>query len=146
MTREKMVSKVLEIKEYATERLEAEVRRAREKLGSEQEKLDSLEKTHASTCSEFTGRQMKGALPVREMELYYAYLKHLARQIEQQKKIVAVRRKEAEERQQAVVEAYKEQRLIEILHGKMVSYKVKQADQTEQKEMDYSFLARKGQR
>lgn len=146
MTREKIISRVLEIREYTTEQLEAEVKKARDRLFTEQEMLESFERVHQSTCSEFTERQTKGELPLRELELYYAYLKHLGRQIDQQKRIVAIRSDEVDACQRALMEAYREQRLVGKLHEKLVDRELRTADKVEQKEMDYSFLMRRADR
>lgn len=145
MTKGKIISKVLEIKEFNTEQLEAEVKNAREKLFSEEKKLENFENVHKSTCMQFTERQMNGSLPVREMELYYSYLRHLAKEIELQKKIVSIRREEVDARQHALLEAYKEERLMGKLHGKIVDHETRQAAKVEQKEMDYAFILRKAE-
>jgi len=144
MTRHKILSRVLEVKEFTTEQLEAEVKKARERLDHEQAALDGFEQQHRTTCGEFTDRQAQGRLPVREMELYYVYLKHLGKQIEQQKRIVQIRREDVDVRQQALVEAYKEQRLVGKLQDRIAGHEARQAGQAEQKEQDYAFISRRG--
>jgi len=146
MTREKMVSKVLEVKELKREQIEAEVRKAREKLSAEQQTLQDLEQAYKENSIELTDRQMAGTLPVREMEVYYAYLKHVGKQIQQQKEIILIRQREVDEQQKRMVEAYKEQRLVEILHDKIICQEAKEAGQTEQKNMDAEFIMRKTER
>ena len=146
MTREKMVSKVLEVKELKREQLEAEVRKTREKLSSEQQKFQELEQAYKANSVELTDRQMAGTLPVREMDVYYAYLKHVNRQIQLQKEIILIRQREVDERVKDMVEAYTEQRLVELLHDKLVCHEAKQAGQAEQKDMDAEFIMRKTER
>jgi flagellar export protein FliJ len=146
MTREKMVSKVLEVKEIKREQIEAELRKAREKLSAEQQTLLNLEQAYQANSIELTDRQVAGTLPVREMEVYYAYLKHVGKQIQQQKEIILLRQREVDDRQKGMVEAYKEQRLVEILHDKIICQEAKQADQAEQKNMDAEFIMRKSER
>jgi len=146
MTREKMVSKVLEVKELKREQLEAEVRKVREKLSAEQQKMQDLEQAYKANSVELTDRQMAGTLPVREMDVYYAYLKHVGKQIQLQKEIILIRQQEVDEREKGMVEAYKEQRLVELLHDKIVCQEAKQAGQTEQKNMDAEFIMRKTER
>jgi len=143
MTRRKTVSKVLELKGFTKEQLEAEVLKIREKLNSEQQKLAALEQTYAGNCAELTACQQKGTMPVRELNLFYAYLEQLTRQMKQQKMVIAQWQAELAEKQKAMVEAYKEQRLVEILHNKIVKAEVKEADRSEQKEADSNFLTRK---
>jgi flagellar export protein FliJ len=141
-----MVSKVLEVKEIRREQIEAEVRKARDKLSAEQQKLLDLEQAYKANCVELTDRQLAGTLPIREMDFYYAYLKHVGRQIQQQKEIIVLRQHEVDEREKGMVEAYKEQRLVEILHDKIVCQAAKQAGQDEQKHMDAEFIMRKAVR
>ena len=143
MTREKMVSKVLEVKEIRREQIEAEVRKARERLAAEQQKLHDLEQSYKANSIELTDRQLAGTLSVREMDVYYVYLKHVGRQIQQQKEIIQIRHREVEEREKGMVEAYKEQRLVELLHDKIVGQEAKRAGQAEQKDMDAEFIMRK---
>ena len=144
--RQKTVSKILEIKEFNKEQLEFEVRKALERLHVELEKLDDLERTYSRTTADFTNKQMKGTIPVHEAELFTTYMKHLCIQIDQQKELVALRRTELDTIQKAMVEAYKEQRLFEILKKKIVQEQVKEADLSEQKEADYNYLSRKAKK
>lgn len=144
--RQKTVSKILEIKEIRKDSLEAEVGKARERLNAEQEKLDLLESTYQKTSSDSTARQMRGTIPVHEISLYHTYLKHLSKQIELQKNIVTIRAGDLDKKQQEMVAAYKEQRLIEILHDRIAHEQIKIADRVEQKESDYMFLSRKTER
>jgi flagellar export protein FliJ len=146
MTREKMMSKVLEVKEIRREQIEAEVRKARERLTAEQQTLEGLEQAYTATCVELTDRQMAGTLPVCEIDVYYAYIKQLCRQIEQQKDIILTRQREVDARKSDMVEAYKEQRLVEILHDKIVCQEMKRAGQTEQMDMDENFIMRRAER
>lgn len=146
MTREKMVSKVLEVKELRREQIEAEVRKAREKLSVEQQRLQDLEQAYKTNSVELTDRQLAGTLPVREMDVYYAYLKQVGKQIQQQKEIIAIRQREVDAQEKGMVEAYKEQRLVELLHDKIVGQEAKLAGQAEQKDSDAEFIMRKTER
>ncbi len=84
-----------------------------------------------------------GAIQATEIELFDTYLKHLAKQIDQQKSVVAVRAAEVDQKQKAMVEAFKEQRLFEKLHDKIVHEQDKEIVAGEQKEADFTFLCRK---
>ena len=141
--RQKTVSKILEIKEINKDTLKGEVRKSQERMDAEQKKLDILESTYNKTNADFTDKQMNGTLPVHEIELYHTYLKHVGRQIELQKGIVAIRAADLDKKKNAIVEAYKEQRLIEVLHEKIAREQIKVVDHGEQKESDYNFLSRK---
>jgi flagellar export protein FliJ len=140
--RQKTVSKIIEIKTFTKEQIEAEVKKAHERLDVEQKKQSALELNYRKMCAELTGKQMNGTLVCHEVDLYTLYLKHLGKQIELQQRIVAIRNEELETLRTAMVEAYKEQRLFEILHDKIVKERNKETDKREQKEMDSSFLSR----
>lgn len=141
--RQKTVSKIMEIKEINKDALKVEFRTAQECLDTEQKKMDALESAYKKTTMDFSNKQMRGTIPVHEIELYTTYLKHIGKQIEQQKGIVAIRAAELDNKQKAMVEAYKEQRLIEIMCDKITREQIKIVDQGEQKESDYNFLSRK---
>lgn len=144
MTRKQQtVSKILEMKEFKKEQLQSEVGKAQERLNQEQAKAEVLEATYNTTNAAFMLRQMNGTIPVYEVDLCYTYLDHLNSKIEQQKRIVSISAEELKKIQQAMVEAYKEQHLIELLHDKIVQEQAKEADHCEQREMDYNFLLRK---
>ncbi len=140
---QKTVAKIIEIKEFNTEQMEAEVKKARARLNAEEKKLSGMEREYLGTSDDFSSRQTAGTLPVQEMDLFYTYLMHLNKQIEHQKCIISSRTAGLEEKQNAMVAAYKEQRLFEILQDKMHQEQVKEFAQKEQKEADYQFLTRK---
>ena len=144
MTRQqKTVSKIIELKGFSKEQLEAEVRKARVRLDAEEENLDGLECEYKRMTDDFCLRQTSGALAVHEIGLFYTYMKHMSRQVESQKGIVAMRASELEEKQKSLVVAYKEQRLLEILQDKMDGVQAKDAVRKDQKESDCQFLMRK---
>jgi len=144
MTRkQKTVSKILELKEFKKEQLQSEVGKAQERLNHEQAIVDDLEATYKQTNADFMIKQMSRTIPVCEVDLCYTYLKHLNAKIEQQKRIVATSAAELEKIRTAMVEAYKEQHLIALLHDKIVQEQNKEADHCEQRESDYNFLSRK---
>ena len=144
--RQKTVSKIIEIKTFTKEQIEAEVRKAYQRLDAEQKKQEALEGTYQKTCAELTRKQTTGTLASHEVDLYTLYLKHINKQTELQKQIVALRTEEVETLKTAMVEAYKEQRLFEILYDKIVREKDKETVKREQKEMDSSFLTRNSKR
>ena len=143
MKRQKTVSKIIEIKEFTKEQLEAEVKKARHRLNIEQEKLDVLETTYKKTSADYTRKQSTGTMPVHEVDLFTTYLKHIGRQIDQQRTVITRYAEELDKKEAAMIEAYKEQRLFEVLHDKIVQGQIREAALGEQKEMDYNFLTRK---
>ncbi len=144
MTKHKTVSKILELKEFKKEQLEAAVKKAQERLDLEQEKLDALNGEYKRTSDAFAPKQAKGEPPVQEMEIVYTFLKHLGRQIEHQNGVVAVCAAERDKQMRSMIEAFKEQRLFELMHHKIRRKEVQAAVRSEQKEADYQYLSRKG--
>ena len=143
MTRDKMVSKIIGIKEFNKEQIEAEVRKAQGRLNVEQAKLDELEREYKKTCADLAAKQMKGTMPVTEIDLFQAYIKHVGKLIEKQRAVVAVHQAEVDAKQKAMIAAYQEQRLFEKLHDKIVDEQAKETGHNEQKEADFAFLCRK---
>ncbi len=127
----KTVSRILEIKEFTKDRLESEVRNAQQRLNLEQDELDSLESTYFSTSMNFYDKQLSGTMPVREADLYGTYLNHLGKQIEQQRRIIALRAAEYDKIQKSLVDAYMDQRLFEILQNKISYEQIKVTDHRE---------------
>jgi flagellar export protein FliJ len=146
MTRAKTVAKIIEIKEFNKEQLEIEVKKARERLHVEQAKLDELDREYKKTSADLTGKQASGTMPATEVELFHTYLKHLARMLEQQKSVLAIHAAEVDKKQKAMVEAFQEQRLFELLHGRIIQEQARELTQGEQKEADFTFLYRKAER
>jgi len=147
MTRkQKTVTKVLELKGYTQEQLKLEVKKARDAYHHEKDKLDSLEEELKVHHDEFILKQSRSSIGIRDMDLFYLYFEHLDKLVEQQKKCVLVRQLELDEKMKAMHEAYKEQRLMEILHGRIAHEELRVAIQGAQKEMDYQFLSRRARR
>jgi len=143
MTRQqKTVSRILELKELTTEQREAEVRKTAERLAAEEGKLTALEQEYQRSSDDFAAKQATGSLPVARLELFYTYLKHLGKQIDLQKKEIALRTAEHEQARLAMLEAYKEQRVLEKLQDKLEGERRKVADKSEQKEADFQYLTR----
>lgn len=143
MTRKKAVSKVLELKGFTKEQLEAEVKKTNNKLSLEKTRLHCLEETFRKTVKDFNSRQNNGPLHIREMDLFYDYLSHLNKQIEKQREIVHRELDELEMKKKALLGAYKEKRLLEILRDKISREETAKILKVEQKEADFNFISRK---
>jgi flagellar export protein FliJ len=145
MTRkQKTVKKVLKLKDFTQEQLKAEVKKAQDAFDHETEKLGCLEEELKVHLDEFSRKQDRGVIGVREMDLFYRYFEHLNRLVAQQKKCALARQGELDEKQQAMREAHKEHRLMEILHDRIVHDEMQDLAHGEQKEADYQFLSRRG--
>lgn len=146
MTREKVVSRVKELKIFAKDRLEEDAKRALEALEMDERRLAELEEMYRRTACELSQRQSAGGVNQAELGLFSSYLLQIARRITAQREIVKIRQTELESKRQAVFEAYKEQRLFEILHDRIIGGQVREALSAEQKESDERFLLRRQRR
>ena len=146
MTRQMMVSKILELKGFTKEQIEVEVKKTKDKLGVEKSRLDSLEGVFKNTVVEFNGMQSNGSSNIREIELFYDYFSYIGKQIEEQREIVLRQLSELQAKQEAMLEAYKETRLFEILNDKILHKEAREALLGEQKEIDFNFLSRKSRK
>jgi len=140
------VSKVIEIKERNKEDLEAEVKKVLELIRMEEELLGLLENTYRDAVEMYEQRQRDPSIRAQELELFSMYFSQLCERIDSQTTAVSKRLAELEEVRGALIETYKDKRLLEILRGKMVKEDVKQRDALAQKEMDFQFLAKRGKK
>ena len=143
MTRKQTISKVLELKEFTQEQLDAEVKKAGVRLSAEKEKLERLERTLIRSEEKFKGKQDRGALHVSEVGLFYDYLSYLGRQIEAQKGVLFRLNAEFEMRKKEMLEVYKEKRVFEKFRDKIVYEENRRALLVEQNEADYHFISKK---
>ncbi len=146
MNRQKTVSKVLELKGLTKEQIELEAKKTREELNIEKGRLELLEGTLENTVTEFNSKQDNSSISTQELELFYDYVLYLQKRIAQQSEVVRRKIAELEVKQKAILEAYKEERLFEILHNKIVNEEMKEMLLVEQKEMDFNFISRKSRR
>lgn len=142
MSRLRTVSKVLQIKDQRKEELELEVKKIRNLIKQEQTRLDSLEKTFVDTIAMFEEKHKGTSINVHEMGLFCDYFSQLYKKMDMQKIAITRRLAELNDKQNALVEAYKEKKLFEILKGKIVQEDIRERAVSEQKEMDFIFLSR----
>lgn len=136
------VSKVLELKSYRKDLLEMEVRRCREEFEGEVRRLDSLEKGFETAVKEYRERHSKGSISIQELELFYGHLSHLKKRLDRQQETVCRKQAEMEQKMSSVIEADRQKRLVEILHGKLLSEERREQNLLEQREMDFRFITR----
>ena len=143
MARLETVNRVLRLKDHAKEDLEAEVRKVRKLMRQEQELLDSLQKSFSDTVKLY--EQKHGGQHVRagELRLFTDYFSRLHHQMDAQKKQIMKRLAELNEVQHALMEAYKEKKLLEILQGRIVREEATRKEKSAQKEMDFMHLSRR---
>ncbi len=139
----RMVAKILKLKGYAKEQIELEVKKNRNELNDEKMKLDSLKDISQATLDEFHHNYNGGPASMAELELFHRYFSNLNRRIELQRMNVYKKMSVLEAKQKEMYQAYKEERLIEIIHERLWFREVREVLSSEQKEMDYNFLSRK---
>lgn len=141
MKRQKL-ARLRELKEFTKEQLELEVRKAREAMEFEKAKLGSLKKDRAGTIAEFSCKHNGQISNSYDLENFYSYTGHLNRQIEQQELVVVSKTAELEEKQEAMLEAYKDERILGKLHDKILGRELRETLLSEQKAADFNFSSR----
>lgn len=143
MTRKQTLSKVLELKGFTQEQLEAEVRQKNDRLNAELGKLELLEETLNKTDARFSSGQEKELLDVNEISLLYDYHSYLNRKIEEQKTVVLKLAAELELKKTEMIEVYKEKKIVEKLRDKVIHEEKRHMIQIEQREADYDYISKK---
>jgi flagellar FliJ protein len=146
MNKIRTVSKVLRIKEWKKEDLEAEVKKVTELIRMEKALLTSLEKTFDEALDMYEERQGDTSVHAQELELFSCYFSQLSERIERQKAAVIRRLAELEEVRLSLIETHRDKKLLEILEKKMLQEDLRQKEMAEQKEMDFLFLMKRGKK
>jgi flagellar export protein FliJ len=143
MSKLKTVSRVLELKDRKKEEIENEVKHLRANINQLETQLDSLEKKFSETISEFEERQRSRDMDVHKLGLFSAYFMQLDEEMNGRKKEIIRRLSELHERQDALIAAYKDKKLVEILKNRMVKEDATHKEKATQKEQDFLHLARR---
>ena len=143
MSKIKVVSKVLQIKNQKKEEIEMEVKSLRNMINLAERRLESFEKTFAETTEIFHKKQAMGEMNVSELSLFHNYFIKLNGDINAQKMEMTNRLEELGIMQDELIEAHTEKKLFEILKGKIVLENTREKEATEQKEMDFMFLTKR---
>ncbi len=136
----KRLSRIIGLKEIQKEQIELEVKKEREELEAENQKLNSLIISLQDCMSKFN--LDNGLKNVHEMELFHDYFYRLNRQIKDQHKATEKKAEELEEKENMMIEAYKEKKLLEILYKKVYVEEIKDILVREQRESDFIFLSK----
>ncbi len=146
MTRRKALEKVRDLKTMAKEQIEAEVRKCRQQVDLAEGSLGRLEDSFRQCAADFLRKQTAGPVLARDLDLFYGYFRDLGSKIDAQKRSVQECRSDLEKNQDEMRRAFTEERLIEILHEKILRREELDAEKDAQKETDRSYLSRrKGQ-
>ncbi len=143
MSKIKTVARVLQLKDHKKEEIENEVKQLRSQIKQLEGQLENLEKKFCETSLEFEEKQQNSGMDVHRLELFYNYFMKLNEDMNTQKKEIIRRLSELNGRQEALIEAYKEKKLFEILKDRMVKEEMSDKDRAEQKEQDFLHLAKR---
>lgn len=143
MTKLKTLSKLTQIKEQEKEDLELQVKRIEDIIKIEQERLDSLENTFSEVFTAFNKKNEGGSVNIYELGLFYNYFSQIHKNIDVQKMTIARNISEMNNKQNALVEAYKEKKIFEKMKEKILQRDKMENTASEQKEIDSLFALRR---
>jgi flagellar export protein FliJ len=146
MNRLGTIGKVLQLKENREEEIECEVRALRNAVAAEQARLGILENSYMDSLEMFNRKQLEGRLAPNEMGIYYSYLFHLTQEMEAKKAEIARALSALDARQDALVVAHKETRVVESLKDRRSREYEKEDARRERKEMDFLSSTRRVER
>jgi len=139
----KRISRILELKQFAKDICETEFKKSLESLQAEKAKLNLIENKLQKTFFDYKKMYQDGLINIYELEMFYDYLIHMNKQAAIQKEVVSRKTIDVEKKKDKVVSAHKEEKIIEIIHNRMLKEESKDSDRKEQKELDLNFLHRK---
>lgn len=142
----KTVDKLLELKKIRKEELEVRLKEVYDLLESDKEYLKTLEELFKEHKKKYEDGIRKNILNICEIDLYNKYFSHISKCIKEQKKVISERTKEVKSIRENLVEAYKDEKALEKLLDKIIEEKKKIENYREQKEMDFLFLSRFGEK
>ncbi len=141
--KKKTITKVLQLKSFTQDQLEAEVRKANDRLNAEEERLEHLQMAFTKTEEKIKGCERRGPIQISEVGLFYDYLAFLRRQIGEQREVVSRVGQELELKKSEMLEVYREKRIFEKFRDNIVSEENRKVLHIEQSEADYDFISRK---
>lgn len=143
MTKLKTLSKLFQIKEQQKEDLELQVKRIGDIIKMEQERLNSLENKFSEVFTAFDKKQEEESVNIYELGLFYNYFSQIHKNIDNQKMTIAMNILEMNNKQDALIEAYKEEKVFEKMKEKILQKNRIENTAAEQKEIDSLFALRR---
>lgn len=140
MRRKNTIIKILKLKENKKREMEIEVKKAYDRVDEEDVRLLSLENNYKETLGSFNGT---ASMEVREANSFYSFFSRLNESIEKQKDACSERMNELEQVKDGLINAHKEEKIIEIMKDKVVKEEKKEREKSEQKEADFITVSRK---
>jgi flagellar export protein FliJ len=142
----KRISKILELKQFAKDICETELKKSLESLQTEEAKLNFIEKKLQKTFTDYKKMHEDGLINIYELEMFYDYLLHMSKQAEKQKEVISKESMDVEKKKDKVISAHREKKMVEIIHNKMLTKENKESEKKEEKESDLNFLHGKTRR
>jgi flagellar export protein FliJ len=143
MSKLRTVARVLDLKDWKKEEIENEVKHLRAQIDKLEAQLDSVEKTFIDTINEFEEKQRSCEMDVHRLGLFSSYFMGLSEEMDARKKEIMRRLSEVHERQDALIAAYKDKKLVEILKDRIVKEDTMHKEKAAQKEQDFLHLAKR---
>ncbi|MBI4848050.1 MAG: flagellar export protein FliJ [Nitrospirae bacterium] len=143
MPKQKTVSKILKLKDSKKKEVEMEVKKAADKVDEENTKLQSLENNFTDMLRFFNEKQEEGSLDANNLISCYDFFSRINGKINEQKKVHAQCQDELTCLKDTLVSAYKDKKVVEILHEKIIKREHKEKLNLEQKENDFFAISRR---
>jgi flagellar export protein FliJ len=143
MSKLRTVARVLDLKDWKKEEIENEVKHLRAQINKLEAQLDSVEKKFIDTINEFEEKQRSCEMDVHRLGLFSSYFMGLSEEMDARKREIMRRLSELHERQNALIAAYKDKKLVEILKDRIVKEDTTHKEKAAQKEQDFLHLAKR---
>lgn len=143
MSRLKSISRVIDLKDRMKEEKEMEVHAARNRMEEEKARLEALQADLERAVRDIRRLHRKATLHAFELEFLHDYCDHLDRQIGLQKEALARSARALNEKTEELVEAHRENRVMETFRDRLLSRKLRQEGREEQKRTDETFVSRR---
>ncbi len=142
MSRKKTVAKVLDLKRQRKEEAELEISRINAAVRDLQELIDRKEREFDAEMARFRSRQARKGVSSHELDLHYGFFTAATAEINDLRRRLKGLLERLDEAQNRLIEAFREERLFEIMQEKIVSDERREADRIAQREADYLHLSR----
>ncbi len=136
----KNISRILEWKAMVKEQMSGEMIKTREKLLQETAKLDGMKLKLAENMETMDHIQSLGHVNTDKLELLSNYIIYLDKRMKEQEKKIEEIQTEVDLKQSELRNAYREERVFEILRSRVSGEEAKERKAIEQKEMDFNAM------
>ncbi|MDA8172577.1 MAG: flagellar FliJ family protein [Nitrospiraceae bacterium] len=139
----KKLSRIIEWKGVVKEQMSMEMRKTRERLQVELNKLDGMKVKLAENMETMDSIYSRGDVDTERLELLSNYVIYLDKRIKEQETRISEILNEVEIKQSSLRNAYREERVFEILRNRIADEELRERQSIEQKELDFNTVTRK---